>query len=62
VGDAAWGLQFHPEVTEAIIRDWCTWDRSTQEQSEKIVSEFSCIEETYRATSRLLLHNFLGAH
>ena len=62
VGDSAWGLQFHPEVTETIIRDWCAWDRSTQQQSEKMVSEFSSVAETYRATSRLLLDNFLGAH
>ncbi len=62
VGDAAWGLQFHPEVTESIIRDWCAWDQSTQEQAEKMVAEFSCVEEKYREISRLLLDNFLGAH
>ena len=29
VGNSAWGLQFHPEVTEQIIRNWSAWDPGT---------------------------------
>ena len=60
VGDTAWGLQFHPEVTEAIIRDWCTWDHATVQKTEELVAEFSCAEDPYRATARLLMDNFLS--
>jgi len=59
VGDSAWGLQFHPEVTEAIIRDWCAWDHSMQEKTEGLISAFCRGSDTYCATARQLLQNFL---
>ena len=59
VGETAWGLQFHPEVTEEIIRVWCAWDSSTLERTEELVAAFSRNEENYRATARRLLQNFL---
>jgi GMP synthase-like glutamine amidotransferase len=59
VGEAAWGLQFHPEVTEQIIRGWCAWDSSTEEKSEQLIEHFSIVTEKYRATSRLIMNNFL---
>jgi GMP synthase-like glutamine amidotransferase len=59
VGECAWGLQFHPEVTEAIIRDWCAWDRSTHEKTEEMLMEFRDGSATYAATSRRMVHNFL---
>lgn len=59
LGAVAWGLQFHPEVTAEIIRDWCAWDRSTQEKAEELVAAFSVAEERYRITARQLLDNFL---
>jgi GMP synthase-like glutamine amidotransferase len=59
VGDSAWGLQFHPEVTESIIRDWCAWDSSTIGKTEELVASFSCNVENHLATSRRLLTNFL---
>jgi len=61
VGACAWGLQFHPEVTEEIIRDWCAWDRSTSTRTEELVSAFKVEEANYRATSRQLMKNFLTA-
>jgi GMP synthase-like glutamine amidotransferase len=60
VGDSAWGLQFHPEVTEAIIRDWCAWDPATNEKAGELVAAFSHDLESYRATSRSLIENFIS--
>jgi len=59
VGDSAWGLQFHPEVTEEIIRDWCAWEHSTVARAEELVAIFSHGAAAYSATSRQILHNFL---
>jgi GMP synthase-like glutamine amidotransferase len=59
VGDSAWGLQFHPEVTEPIIRDWCAWDRTTQDKSEDMITAFAKEADIYSATARRLLQNFL---
>jgi GMP synthase-like glutamine amidotransferase len=59
VGEAAWGLQFHPEVTEPILRDWCAWDQSTNGRVEELAAAFSRNEHIYRETSRRLLNNFL---
>lgn len=60
IGDLAWGLQFHPEVTETIIRDWCAWDRSTMERVEELVAAFSSDAENYRAISAQLMRNFIA--
>lgn len=59
IGDAAWGIQFHPEVTEEIIRSWSAWDRLTASKTEEFVTAFNAEAESYRATSRQLIKNFL---
>jgi len=59
IGSNAWGLQFHPEVTEAIIRDWCAWDSSLLEITETMVADFNAINYEYYRTSRKLCDNFL---
>ena len=59
VGKSAWGVQFHPEVTEAIIRNWCAWSSSTNAITDKMVADFVGITEEYRATSCQLLTNFI---
>ncbi len=61
VGNSAWGLQFHPEVTETIIRDWSAWDRTTREKADDLVAAYQAEAENYHATSRLLVNNFLTA-
>ena len=60
VGDSAWGLQFHPEVKEDIIRGWCAWDSSTLEKAEELVAAFSAEAENYRATGLRLLDNLIS--
>ena len=59
VGVNAWGFQFHPEVTEDIIRDWCAWDASTRACTAQFVADFTVQEEQYRITSRTIMENFL---
>jgi GMP synthase (glutamine-hydrolysing) len=59
VGDVAWGLQFHPEVTEAIIRNWCECDNETTEKTEDLVSAFRAEAENYHAKAGQLMKNFL---
>lgn len=59
VGTSAWGLQFHPEVTETIIRDWSAWDRDTAAQVESLVEKFLTNALPYGVTARQLLNNFL---
>ena len=59
VGASAWGLQFHPEVTEKILRDWCAWDSSSEEMVEAMAVSFSRCELSYNRVVRQLTHNFL---
>lgn len=59
VGERAWGVQFHPEMTVEIIRTWAAWD-STLPAGE-IVAEFMAESENYYATTSQLLRNFLMA-
>jgi len=59
IGTCAWGTQFHPEVTEDIIRDWCAWDPATSARSEELVAAWQAEEEGYERTARQILVNFL---
>lgn len=61
VGASAWGVQFHPEVTEEIIRCWSAWDRSTSARVEELVGGFKAVEENYHHTVNQLVWNFLQA-
>lgn len=60
VGECAWGLQFHPEVTEEIIRDWCALDGAVSSRTGEMVAAFKLREKEYRATAACLLDNFLA--
>ncbi len=59
VGRCAWGVQFHPEVTEAIIRAWCAWDDETLRKTEELVTAFKSESDSYLFTARQLVINFL---
>ncbi len=59
VGDSAWGLQFHPEVTEPIIRDWCAWESITKGKAEEMLTTFAEEGGENVATARQLVQNFL---
>jgi GMP synthase (glutamine-hydrolysing) len=59
VGRCAWGLQFHPEVTEGILRDWCEWEGTTSAKTEELIAAFSREAAAYGTTIRRLIHNLL---
>jgi GMP synthase-like glutamine amidotransferase len=56
----AWGLQFHPEVTEDIIRAWCRWDNKSEALVSELVAAFARQETEYRSISRSIMFNFLA--
>jgi GMP synthase-like glutamine amidotransferase len=60
VGDRAWGVQFHPEVTEEIIRTWAAWDRSLSISCEELVAGFKAEEGSCQATVGQLIRNFVA--
>ena len=60
IGSAAWGAQFHPEVTEEIIRAWCAWDPETSSRVDQLVADFHAMETSYCSTAQKILLNFLG--
>ncbi|MDK9717163.1 MAG: type 1 glutamine amidotransferase [Trichlorobacter sp.] len=59
LGSNAWGLQFHPEVTEPIIRTWAAWDPATACRTEQLLADFQVAQSGYRHTAKRMLHNFL---
>jgi GMP synthase-like glutamine amidotransferase len=59
VGAHAWGVQFHPEVTEQIIRDWCSWDPATSARIDELLAEFRRLGTPYRAAAQNILAGFL---
>lgn len=59
VGKNAWGLQFHPEVTESIIRCWSAWDSTTPARTEEYLTEFRKEAGDYYSVSRQMVGNLL---
>lgn len=59
VGPVAWGLQFHPEVTCGIVREWSSWTPETAALSGEYVAAYQKCEDEYRGVSRQLVANFL---
>lgn len=59
IGTCAWGLQFHPEVTEQIIRDWCSWDHATLVRMTELLDGYRDVGAEYRASALRMLLNFL---
>ena len=62
VGESAWGLQFHPEVTEEIISRWCALDNATAARRKELLVSFEAGKENYLRTARQFLDNFLIAN
>lgn len=61
VGARAWGVQFHPEVDETLVRNWSSWTRETAARTEAFVADYQEREAAYREVSRRLMENFLEA-
>jgi GMP synthase-like glutamine amidotransferase len=59
LGSNAWGLQFHPEVTEQIIRTWAAWDPATAAKADELIAEFLSHRLNYQQTAHRILINFL---
>ena len=59
VGTSSWGVQFHPEVTEEIIRCWSAWDIATLARVNELVARFKARTDSYHATVSQLMRNFL---
>lgn len=51
----AWGVQFHPEVSGAIV---AAWSRRTPNEA-LLISDFAAAEAEHQALARQLLGNFL---
>jgi GMP synthase-like glutamine amidotransferase len=58
-GGVAWGLQFHPEVTAEIVREWSLWTPETASRTEQFLEEFRNARTGYRDASLKILDNFL---
>jgi len=58
-GNAAYGLQFHPEVDQQIVTAWCNGFDSGNEPIQHIIKAFKCAENPYRTVSLQILRNFL---
>jgi GMP synthase (glutamine-hydrolysing) len=59
IGPRAWGLQFHPEVNQDIVREWSSWTPETAARTEEFVAAFQERETDYCSVSRQLVANFV---
>ncbi|WP_246125919.1 type 1 glutamine amidotransferase [Geobacter argillaceus] len=60
IGHHVYGLQFHPEVTSAIVAAWAGKTRATSSRWEEYVAEFTKHGPAYRPAAARLLANFLS--
>lgn len=56
VGAAAWGVQFHPEVSSATFRAWA--DLHPDVDAEAVTTEFKRRDEEIAAAGRALARRF----
>lgn len=59
IGPSAWGLQFHPEVTPAIISLWAKADGLGDAETAEMVSLWSRDEKIHRQTISAMISNFI---
>jgi GMP synthase-like glutamine amidotransferase len=57
---SATGVQFHPEVTEEIIQDWC--QSAGRKERDEIISQTSCYISDSHQICRSIFTGFLGEH
>jgi GMP synthase (glutamine-hydrolysing) len=57
VGQNAYGLQFHIEATEGMIRDW--FQSGEEAIAEKILRDTRKVRENYHAEAKKILLNFM---
>lgn len=60
IGHHVYGLQFHPEVTAAVVAAWAGKTRETSSGWEEYVAEFARHAPAYRSAAARLLANFLS--
>lgn len=59
-GDNAYGLQFHPEVDQAVVTLWSGKSTDASAAGGRYLNDFISHEHEYRCSSRRLLENFLA--
>ena len=59
LGSTAFGLQFHPEMLDTVIDDWCRWEPATLAVADEMLKTFRAVQQEYLAASWQLLENFL---
>ena len=61
IGETAYGIQSHFELTTDLLEAWITGDPDLQKlQSEQLRSDFETIKSAYQNTGRQLFFNFLS--
>lgn len=58
-GRSAYGTQFHPEVSRAIVELWAGSTTGTAPRLSEFLARFDAVAPLYREASRRLLENFL---
>ncbi len=64
VGNNAYGLQFHIEITDAIIRDWCqryfsSSDLNLHQQAQEMLFRYAQKQAAFNAAAYQIYDNFL---
>ncbi len=63
VGSCSWGLQFHPEVTTDVYRDWVEAEDATDEEAPRLaqaLGDFARDEVRVHAANRRIAERFAG--
>lgn len=63
VGKCAYGVQFHVEITDKIIADWCkayfeSSDREKQKKAREMIAAYPRKEKSLKASCRIIYENF----
>jgi GMP synthase-like glutamine amidotransferase len=61
LGDAVWGVQFHPEITRSILESWVAEAGEVPGTSEEFLADFDRYADEWAELGRTLCGNFVEA-
>jgi len=56
-----WGFQFHPEITESLIADWCKDSKDPMVDEQAFLQDYKKYKKEYKEQARLITENFISS-
>lgn len=59
IGEYAWGFQFHPEITEEMLKKWIDYYLVNLDR-DKLLNEYFKLKDAYNYQAKIIYSNFMN--